>query len=396
MEAFTAFPAPGFSCSMPNQLKCTAIALGYPDLNHFRSLLIYKVKDAIQSRKWAGTTFYGVNCARKILNCHMKQVAVLVPRNSIIGAIGNIHYMFKLVNGFIGHSGKYPLFNVKLIGTTREVELEEGLFTIKADALPGEVKQTDLIIIPPLDGDMRATIKANKELVGWISDQYKKGAEVACLCLGAFLLAETGLLNGEECSTHWKGVNEFRKKYPEVQLVDQRITTDHNGIYTSGGANSYWNLLVYLIQKYTSRAMAIRTSKFFEVEMDRRNQSQFLSFEGNKIHDDPRVKKAQDYIENHYRKKTTVEDLAGQADLAKRTFQRRFKKATHYTVMEYLQKVRMEAAKQHLESDQPTVAEAMRQSGYMDPKSFRNIFKKNTGMTPLEYQHRFQDEENPG
>jgi transcriptional regulator GlxA family with amidase domain len=130
--------------------------------------------------------------------------------------------------------------------------------------------------------------------------------------------------------------------------------------------------------------------------MDRRNQSQFLIFEGNKIHDDPRVKKAQDYIENHYRKKTTVEDLAGQADLAKRTFQRRFKKATHYTVMEYLQKVRMEAAKQHLESDQPTVAEAMRQSGYMDPKSFRNIFKKNTGMTPLEYQHRFQDEENPG
>lgn len=320
----------------------------------------------------------------------MKKVTVLLTPRAIIGAIGNIHYMFGLVNEFLKQSGKYTLFELSLVGTTKDVKLDEGLFTIKADALLSEVKETDLIIIPPLSGDMEGAIRENKEYVLWIREQYEKGAEVASLCLGAFLLAESGLLNGEECSTHWKGVNEFRRMFPGVKMVDQHITTDNKGLYTSGGANSYWNLLMYLIQKYTSREIAIQASKYFEVEMDRRHQTQFLIFEGNKQHEDEVIKGIQKYIENNYREKLNISDLAESVNLAKKTFQRRFKNATHYTILEYIQKVRIEVAKKHLESDLPNVNEAMYESGYLDPKAFRDLFKKNTGMTPMEYKHRFK------
>jgi len=241
----------------------------------------------------------------------MIHVTVLTPKKAIVGAIGNIHYMFGLVNGFLRQSEeKYPLFEIMLVGASKEIQLDNGLFTIKTDALLDQVRETDLIIIPPLTGDMETAVSENREYVDWIKGQRTQGAEVASLCLGAFLLAETGLLNGEECSTHWLGVNAFRKKYPEVHMVDQRITTDRNGLYTSGGANSYWNLLVYLVQKYTSREIAIKASKYFEVELDRKNQTHFLIFEGNKHHDDELVKQVQENIENSYQQKLTIDELA--------------------------------------------------------------------------------------
>lgn len=141
----------------------------------------------------------------------MKRVSVVVTHKAIIAAIGNTRYMFGMVNEFLKSSGKQPLFDVKLVGLTHERALDNGLFIIHVDAVLGEVKETDLIIIPPMIGEMEAAVSENMEYVKWIRKQYKQGAEVANLCVGAFILAETGLVNGEECSTHWKTVNEFRK-----------------------------------------------------------------------------------------------------------------------------------------------------------------------------------------
>src|SRR5690606_2424989 len=271
-----------------------------------------------------------------------------------------------------------------------EMKLNNGLFNIVNDAVLQEVESTDLIIIPPLSGNMESGIILNKKFIPWLIKQYKKGAEVASLCVGSFLLAETGLLQGKKCSTHWQTAPEFRKRFPQVELVDDKIITDHNGLYTSGGSNSYWNLLVYLVGKYTSRDIAIRASKYFEVEMDRDSQLPFMIFEGYKMHEDELIKSVQKFIEANYNKeKITIEQLSETASLSRRTFHRRFKKATQLTVVAYIQKVKVEAAKKLLESTRLSVNEVMYETGYNDPKSFREVFKKEAGVSPLVYKNKF-------
>lgn len=319
----------------------------------------------------------------------MKDISVLIVFNALIAAIGNTRYLFDMVNDFLSQSGKLPLFKVRLVGVERELKLDNGLYTIQADATLEEVGKTDLIIIPPMSGDMENDIALNKQYVSWIHKQYRKGAEIASLCVGAFLLAETGLLKNRPCSTHWKTANEFRKRFPDVLLVDEKIITDRDGLYTSGGANSYWNLLVYLIEKFTDRKTAIHASKYFEIERDRNNQHLFRIFEGSRLHKDDVIKNIQLHIETYYREKFTIEKLARSVHLSERTFQRRFKEATHFTVSSYIQKVRIEAAKRLLEAHKLTINEVMFDVGYNDPKAFRAMFKKETGLPPLSYRNKY-------
>jgi len=139
-------------------------------------------------------------------------------------------------------------------------------------------------------------IELNQEFIPWIVEQYNGGAEVASLCIGSFFLAATGLLKGKKCATHWRFANEFRALYPDVDLVDEKITTDDDGIYTSGGAYAYLNLLVYLIEKYAGRQIAILIAKAFMIDIDRTLQSPFIIFQGQKSHEDDTVKKAQEYF----------------------------------------------------------------------------------------------------
>src|SRR5690606_33765133 len=205
-------------------------------------------------------------------------------------------------------------------------------------------KKPDLIIIPALSGSIEHSLKLNADFIPWIVQHFKSGTEVASLCLGAFLLASTGLMDGKSCSTHWLFANEFRTMFPEVNLVDDKLITDENGLYSSGGANSYWNLLLYLVEKYTNREMAIMASKFFLLDIGRNSQSPFVMFRGQKEHGDPDILQAQEFIEAHYATKFTVDELAAQYGIGRRTFERRFKKATANTVVEYIQRVKIEAA----------------------------------------------------
>ncbi|MEO6254323.1 MAG: helix-turn-helix domain-containing protein [Ferruginibacter sp.] len=319
----------------------------------------------------------------------MKNVSILVPETSVIEAVADPHYMFKAVNQFLQASGKAPLFNVELVAVNKEVKLENSLFTVHIDKQLKDVKQSDLVFIPALSGDMRTALEMNKELVPWIVDQYNNGAEIASLCIGAFLLASTGLLNGKKCSTHWNSANEFRAMFPEVELVDGSIITEENGIYSSGGANSYWNLLLYLVEKYTDRDTAILASKYFAVDIDRESQSAFMLFQGQKGHEDGEVLLAQEFIEGHYSDKISVEVLADKYAIGRRSFERRFKKATNNTVVEYLQRVKIEAAKRSFESTRKNISEVMFDVGYTDTKAFRTVFKKITGLTPIEYRNKY-------
>jgi len=319
----------------------------------------------------------------------MKHVSILVPETAVIEAVADPRYLFSAVNQFLAAAGRGPLFEVKLVAVRREIRLDNAAFSVHADLLLDEVEQTDLVIIPALSGNLPAAIEANKVLIPWIVEQYNKGAEVASLCLGAFLFASTGLLDGKKCSTHWGFCNEFRTMFPKVEMVDGSIITDEQRLYSSGGANSYWNLLLYLVEKYTDRPTAILAAKYFAVDIERDSQAAFMLFNGQRAHEDDTIKQVQAWLEAHYTNKVTVDELAERFAIGRRSFERRFKKATNNTVVEYLQRVKMEAAKRSFETTRKNINEVMFDVGYTDTKAFRTIFKKVTGLTPVEYRNKY-------
>lgn len=323
----------------------------------------------------------------------MKHVSILIPRgHTSVVNIGATHQILQQVNEMVQGQGRAAVFDVHLVGLEEETRQSTGFFTVSPDCLIQEVEQTDLIIIPAIHDDPEKGFEQNREFVPWIIDQYKNGAEVACFCVGAFFLAQTGLLKGKQCSTHWMHANDFRNRYPDVELVDEKIMTEEDGIYTSGGAYAFLNLVLHLIEKYAGREVAILASKAFSIDIDRDSQSAFIIFEGQKDHKDEKVIEAQKYIEAHYEETIQVDELADQVALSRRTLERRFKKATHNTVTEYIQRVKVEAAKRDLETTRKNVNEVMYEVGYSDIKSFRNLFRKITGLTPAEYRDKYNRE----
>lgn len=322
----------------------------------------------------------------------MKHISILIPQGAVLGSIEGPRQVFTEVNKFLSSMGKAPLFKIQLVGLYEEVPMAGGKYKVFADVLVEQLAKTDLIVIPALDGDMIKVLENNKDFIPWIVGQYRGGAEVASLCVGAFLLASTGLVNGKKCATHWMAANDFRKMFPEVDLVEDRIITDENGIYSSGGAFSYLNLILYLIEKFVGRDVAVFMSKAFQIDIERRSQSPFVIFNGQKEHEDEEIKKAQEFIEQNLAEKITVDQLADQVALSRRNLERRFKKATSNTVIEYIQRVKIEAAKMSLETSRENVNEVMYKVGYSDPKAFRITFKRITGLSPLEYRNKYYRE----
>jgi len=319
----------------------------------------------------------------------MIRVSILVPESSVVQAIADPQYVFSAANQFLASAGKKPLFEVELVAAKPTIELNNGLFTVHPNRLLNEVEQTDLIFVPALFGNMAQAISLNEAVIPWLVDQYNKGAEVASLCVGAFLLASTGLLNGKRCSTHWGFQEEFKEMFPKVELVQGGIVTEENGIYSSGGAHSYWNLLLYLLEKYSNRETAILASKYFAIDIDRNSQASFSIFKGQKNHYDKEILESQEYIERNFQNKFITIELAKLARLGRRTFERRFKEATSNSVMEYVHRIKVEAAKRQFETTRANINEVMYDVGYNDSKSFRVIFKKVTGITPNEYRRKY-------
>jgi transcriptional regulator GlxA family with amidase domain len=323
----------------------------------------------------------------------MKHLTIVVPNgennlSSIVGA----YKILTRANEYWKKSGKKEVFTIQLAGISKKVDFYEGLFSVKPHTNISAITKTDLIIIPSLNHNYRQALKENKSLIDWTAKQYKAGAEVAAICTGAFILASSGLLDGKSCSTHWAAADTFRTMFPEVHLQADQLITDEHGIYTNGGAFSFLNLMIYLVEKYYDRQTAILCAKVFQIEMDRNSQSEFAIFTGQKSHGDEVVKKAQVYIEKHLTEKISIEDLSSHFSLGRRNFDRRFIKATGNTPLEYSQRVKMESAKKALESSRKTINEVMYEVGYSDVKAFREVFRKITGMSPIEYKGKYNKE----
>jgi transcriptional regulator GlxA family with amidase domain len=326
----------------------------------------------------------------------MKHISVIVPSGkSIVDTIIAPFNLLRMANSYYKklNNLQEDLFKIDLVGLSNKPVLYQGLFSVQPTASTREVLKTDLIIVSPISGNLEEEIENNMEFVQWIKMQrIENDSEIASLCKGAFLLAETGLLNGKSCATHWTAHEQFQNRYPAVNLIPEKIICEDNGIYSSGGAYSILNFTLYLIERYFGRETAIWCSKVSEIEFDRISQSEFIIFSGQKEHTDEPIKKAQLYIENNYEKKLNIIDIAGAVNLNGRSFLRRFKKATANTPIEYVQRVKIEAAKKKLESTAETILEVMYGVGYKDEKAFRTIFRKYSGLTPKEYRIKYNRE----
>ena len=327
----------------------------------------------------------------------MKHLTIIFPGEhsnlSTIACIAGAYEIFIEANKYNRKTGKKELFKIELAGVSKTTEIYDGLFMVKPQTYISAINKTNLIIIPSTSiSSYKEAIKGNPLLIDWITNQYKNGAEIATMCSGAFMLAASGLLDGKSCSTHWAHADTFRSMFPKVNLQPDKLITDQNGIYTNGGAYSFLNLVIYLVEKYYDRQTAIYCSKIFQIEMDRQSQSAFIIFKGQKLHEDEMVKEAQSYIENKLDEKISVEDLSSRFAVGRRNFDRRFIKATGNTPLEYSQRVKIESAKRTLESSRKTINEVMYEVGYSDVKAFREVFRKITGMSPLEYRSKYNKE----
>lgn len=323
----------------------------------------------------------------------MKHLTILVPdgQNNLSSIVG-AYKIFTRANDCWKETGRGELFKIELAGISKEVEFYDGLFSVRPHTHISSIQKTDLVIIPSLNHNYNTAVEANRLLIDWIEKQYAAGAEIASICTGAFMLASSGLLDGKSCSTHWAAAEAFRRLFPKVNLQTDRLITDENGIYTNGGAYSFLNLVIYLIEKNYDRQTAIYCAKVFQIEIDRQTQSGFVIFQGQKLHGDEMIKEAQGYIESRLQEKISIEDLSARFAIGRRNFDRRFIKATGNTPLEYMQRVKVEAAKRAFENSRKTINEVMYEVGYSDVKAFREVFKRITGMSPIDYRERYNKE----
>src|SRR6185437_14879203 len=317
--------------------------------------------------------------------------------------------VFEKANDFHQIRDHQPYYRIRLAGTTVEQPVAGGLFSLQvaplddatdepniADAAnAADATDPGLIILPSFGEQDDFAIRKSKMALDWIVRQYAKGAEVASLCTGAFLLAATGLLDGKVCATHWQAEAHFRKLFPELDLQPSKIVTDQQGVYTAGGAVSSLNLALYIVEKYSGREAALYCAKMLQIDIDRNSQSPFILFDGLKDHKDDAIRNMQHYIEQHVGDRLTVDQLAIRCAMDRINFSRRFKRATRLAPADYIQRIKMEAAKRKFESTSKNISEVMYEVGYVDVKAFRQLFKKVVGLTPSEYKNKFSQRHRP-
>lgn len=327
----------------------------------------------------------------------MLHLSIIVPDEqtnmSTIACIVGTLQVFGEANNFRKKNAGKALFEISLVGATKTDFLEENFLSFKHQFTIAEIDKTDLIIIPASQiRSYDSATKNNKKLIDWVAQQYKHGAEIASMCIGSFMLAATGILEGRTCSTHWALSESFKELYPAVNLQTDKLITDENGIYTNGGAYSFLNLLLYLVEKFYDRATVIHCAKYFQIDIDRNLQSEFSIFKGHKKHTDDIVLQAQQIIEEKFKEKISIENLSSNLSVGRRNFDRRFIKATGLSPLDYLQRVRVEVAKRHFENSRKTINEVMYDIGYNDAKAFREVFSRVTGLSPTEYKSKYNKE----
>ncbi|MCK5826277.1 MAG: helix-turn-helix domain-containing protein [Desulfuromusa sp.] len=321
----------------------------------------------------------------------MLNIAVLAYDNCLQSGIAGMLDLFTLANWEQKRlsSGVGTLFCHTEVVTLDGVAVAS--FNRQLVAANGSLKDChdiDLLIVPGVMGRPDHLLEQT-ELIEWIAQQHHNGTVVASACSGAFLLAEAGILQGRQATTHWQLGERFRQRFPKVDLQIDQLIIDGVDYLCAGGTGAHIDLALHLIEKYGSKSLARTCARMMLIDGNRREQAPFIKFKGSREHIDDPIHKIQQWLDHYYREKISVRVMAKRSGLNERTFLRRFRRATGEAPLEYLQKMRIEKAKQLLIGSDQTLETITSAVGYVDLSSFRRLFRQVVGISPTAYRQRF-------
>ncbi len=319
----------------------------------------------------------------------MKLAFLITENHRLLSLVAAVD-LFEMSNRLISETGIGSFFELSFIGQKEISPLGESMNHITYEQLGKKNTSNDLIIVPAFaDHEMQKNIETNLSFIPFLHQAYAAGTALASLCTGSFLLGASGLLDGKTATTHVDAVDGFLQAFPEVDLQPHAVITSNQNIYTSGGATSSFHLKLFLVQKYCGRELALQIAKAFAIDLDRDNQLYFDQFRPNITETDELVRKIQLMINEHYAEIKSLEEALEEIPSSRRNIIRRFKHATGITPIRYLQKTKIEAAKNLLETTDKDIVDVMVSTGYNDMKNFRQLFKTFTGLTPTGYRDKY-------
>lgn len=323
-------------------------------------------------------------------------VQVLVfPASTPIVPVGLMDLLRKATQ-LAASLGSRKRIDVALVAAShRNVVVAAGDLPIRCRHTLTDAPRADLVVASPVDPEVLDSLSRQPETVRFLKRAYARGSDLASVCTGAFTLAETGLLDGRAAATHWAFQDLFRARYPRVDLRAQEILVDAGRLLTTGGATSFLNFALYLIERVFGQELARGASRMFLIDERKAPQGAYAIFAGQRQHGDAEILRAQELIERTVAQALSVEEIAGRVSMTRRTFIRRFKAATGSTPRDYLQRARIEAAKRRLEGSRERVGEVAAGVGYEDLAAFRRIFLRHTGLTPTDYRRRYGEDAGP-
>ena len=320
------------------------------------------------------------------------KIYILGFDNGYISSIVGLMDIFRQAGSLLQdeHSGsKEKKIHVKLASVDGKPILCQNNIHLNVHCAVKDIQDADIFIITSIH-NVENALPGNRKMIDWLKKQHRKGTILISICTGAFLLAETGLLNGKEATTHWSLAGIFQERYPAITIKPEKLIINHNNIYCAAGSGSATDLAYYLLENYLGHSLAARTAKFFLHDFRRVSQYAYTIYETKTDHNDTQINTVQKWINKNLHEPITISQLSDIACMTQRTFERRFKKAISDSPQVYIQRLKVERAKQQLETTDLSFEEIAYNLGYKNSGSFRKIFMKWVALLPSEYKVRFQ------
>ena len=323
----------------------------------------------------------------------MLSVAVLaLAGGASIGPAGFMDVLAKADRAWQLRAGDEwsQLFDITLVGlNSSPVPCRDGIF-LQPHRRASDIASPNLVVVPAFDDEnLLSSLADNKEWVPWLKKWHARGARVASSCIGAFLVAEAGLLDGRPATTHWMFADILQTRYPSIKVSSDRLIVDAGDVITCGGATTFLSLVIYLVERFGGHERAALARKVLLIDGGRTSQLPYLAFTPVLEHNDELVQQVQDYIDTHLDTAIRSDAIARMFGVSPRTLARRFHGATHTTVNSYVRQARVLLAKKLLETTDKPIEQIRAATGYLDPAAFRRAFREGAGLSPRQYRNTY-------
>jgi transcriptional regulator GlxA family with amidase domain len=303
--------------------------------------------------------------------------------SSLIGMVD----IFAIVNNFCLDNTTTHYFHTEILHTDEKIKNFNFLINFTSKQLDDK-DSYDLIIIPPII-DTNFNFQANTHLIQWINTMYNKNSTIASVCVGAYVLAQSGLLNNKCATTHWVIESKMKQDFPMVKLDTNKLIIEDGNIITAGGASAYIYLCLYIVRKLISNEASYMCANYLGVDAGKKSQQHYKDLAQIAINNDQDIEKLVLWIETNFSKNITLQEMSKKVSVSERTLIRKFKKATGDLPHHYIQKLRVQKAKELLINTANSFERITYLVGYTNPSTFRKLFKKATNFNPIEYRKIF-------